>query len=106
MQRLVLFHAFPPRPASGTKTLQTLDLNLALANAGDRRKLARKLFDSILVSLSKDLDAINAASSNIDELKSFVHRWYGTVSHCGIPRFTKAIEKLELALTYGKNSEI
>jgi two-component system sensor histidine kinase BarA len=105
-QRLGQPNAFPPLAASGTPALPVFDLDLALANAGDRRDLATELFDLLLVSLPRDLDAINAASGNIDELKRAVHKLHGAIRYCGVPRLAKAIEKLELALKHGKDSEI
>ena len=105
-QRLGQPDTFPPLAASGTTALPTFDLDLALENAGDRRDLATELFDLLLASLPGDLDAINAASSNINELKRAVHKLHGAVRYCGVPRLAKAIQKLELALKYGKELEI
>jgi two-component system sensor histidine kinase BarA len=98
--------AFPPLAASGTPALPVFDLDLALANAGDRPDLAAELFDLLLASLPRDIDDINAASSNIDELKRAVHKLHGAVRYCGVPRLAAAIEKLELALKRGNDSEI
>jgi len=105
-QRLGQPDAFPPLAASGTTALPTFDLDLALENAGDRRDLATELFDLLLASLPGDLDAINAASSNINELKRAVHKLHGAVRYCGVPRLEKAIQKLELALKHGEELEI
>jgi CheY-like chemotaxis protein/HPt (histidine-containing phosphotransfer) domain-containing protein len=105
-QRLGQPDAFPPLAASGTTALPAFDLDLALENAGDRRDLATELFDLLLASLPSDLDAINAASSNINELKRAVHKLHGAVRYCGVPRLAKAIEKLELALKQGNELEI
>ncbi len=105
-QRLGRPDAFPPMAASGTNALPAFDLDMALANAGDRRDLATELFDLLLATLPEDLNAINAASSNTDELKRTVHKLHGAVRYCGVPRLAKAIEKLELALKNGNGSEV
>ena len=105
-QRLDRPGAFPPMAASGTNALPAFDLSIALANAGDRHDVATELFDLLLDTLPEDLNAINAASSNIDELKRTVHKLHGAVRYCGVPRLAKAIEKLELALKNGNDSEI
>ena len=97
---------FPPLAASVTSALPAFDLDLALENAGDRLDLAKELFDLLLASLPSDLDAINAASSNSNELKRAVHKLHGAVRYCGVPRLAKAIQRLELALKHGKESEI
>ncbi len=98
--------AFPPLAESGTDALPIFDLALALANANDRPDLAVELFNLLLENLPRDIDVINAASDNIDELKRAVHRLHGTVCYCGVPRLARAIEKLELALKRGNKSEI
>jgi CheY-like chemotaxis protein len=105
-QRLGQADGFPPLAASGAMALPTFDLDLALKNAGDRRGLATELFDLLLASLPSDLDAINAASSNINDLKRAVHKLHGAVRYCGVPRLAKAIQKLELALKHGEELEI
>lgn len=105
-QRLGQPDAYPPLSASGTTVLPTFDLDLALENAGDRHDLATELFALLLASLPSDLDAINAASNNVSELKRAVHKLHGAVRFCGVPRLAKAIQKLELALKHGKESEI
>jgi len=98
--------AFPPLAASGTPVLPVFDLDLALANANNRHDLAAELFELLIAGLPRDLDAINAASSNIDELKRAVHKLHGAVRYCGVPRLAGAIEKLELVLKQGNDSEI
>ena len=105
-QRLGQTDGFPPLAASGAMALPTFDLDLALKNASDRRDLATELFDLLLASLPSDLDAINAASSNINDLKRAVHKLHGAVRYCGVPRLAKAIQKLELALKHGEELEI
>ena len=105
-QRLGQPESYPPLSASGTTVLPTFDLDLALENAGDRHDLATELFALLLASLPSDLDAINAKSNNVNELKRAVHKLHGAVRFCGVPRLAKAIQKLELALKHGKESEI
>lgn len=105
-QRLGQTNALPPLAASGTTALPVFDLDLALANAGDRLDLAAELFDLLLASLTGDIDDINAASGNIDELKRTVHKLHGAVRYCGVPRLAGTIEKLELALKHANDSEI
>lgn len=98
--------AFPPIAAPGAPALPIFDLDQALANADDRPDLAAELFDLLLASLPADIDDINAASSNIDELKRAVHKLHGAVRYCGVPRIARVIEKLEVALKHGNDSEI
>ena len=78
-----------------TITLLAFDLDPPLENAGDRRDLATERFDFLLANLPGGTDAINAASSNVDELKRAAHKLDDTVSYCEVSRLTKAIEKLE-----------
>ena len=55
-------------------TLLALDLELPLENPGDRRDLTTERFDFLLANLPRGTDAINAASSNVDELKRAAHK--------------------------------
>jgi CheY-like chemotaxis protein len=98
--------AFLPLAASGTSVLPIFDLDLTLANANNRHDLAAELFELLLAGLPGDLDTINAASNNIDELKRAVHKLHGAVRYCGVPRLAGAIGKLESALKQDNDSDI
>ena len=82
-----------PTPKNHTPT--DILPRLTLENTGDRRDLATERFDFLLENLSRGTDAINAASNNVHELKRAAHKLDDAVSYCGVPRLTKAIEKLE-----------
>ena len=106
MHRLGKSGGFPPIAASGEVSLPVFDLDISLANADDRPDLAAELFDLLLTSLPADLDAINRSSDNLDELKRAVHKLHGAVRYCGVPRLTRAIEKLENSLKRGDETPI
>ena len=86
--------------------LLAFDIDLALENQGDRRRLATEMPEVLLENIPRDLDSINAAFSNVDKLKSAVCRLHSAVRHCEYTRITKASEKQELALKQAKDKEI
>jgi hypothetical protein len=73
-------------------TLMAFVTDLALENEGDRRHFATEMFDFLLGNLPRDLDAINATSSNVDEVKRAGHKLHCTVRYCKVSRLTKVIK--------------
>ena len=74
-------------------TLMAFVTDLALENEGDRRHFATEMFDFLLGNLPRDLDAINAAFSNVDELKRAVYMLHSAARYCEVSRLTKTSEK-------------
>ena len=64
-----------------TAALLVFDIALALENAGYRRHLATEMSGFLLENILGDLDAINAAFSNIDEIKRAVYMPHSAVSY-------------------------
>ncbi len=90
-----------PRPPLAVGTgirIPVFDLALSLANANQRFELAAELLNLLLAGLPEDQKAINDVSADYPALKKAVHKLHGAVHYCGVPRLTRAIEKLETAL--------
>jgi hypothetical protein len=73
-------------------TLLAFAIDLALENEGDRRHLATEMFDFLLDNLPGDLDAINATSSNVGEVKPAGHKRHSAVRYCEVSRLPKVIK--------------
>ena len=73
-------------------TLLAFAIDLALENEGDRRHHATEMFDFLPDNPPRDLDAINAKSSNVDEVKRAGHKLHSAVRYCEVSRLTKLIK--------------
>lgn len=96
----------PPVPVPSAQTVEIFDKELALRNANLRPELATELMDILLKSLPEDQKSINDHISNLPELKQAVHKLHGAVRYCGVPRLTRAIEKLEAALKHSDQEQV
>ncbi len=98
IRRLGRSVARPPLRIDAGNAIAIFDLDLALANANQRFDLAAELLDLLIAGLPNDQQGINDAASDQVALKKAVHKLHGAVRYCGVPRLTRAIEKLETAL--------
>ena len=96
----------PPMPARSNRSLPMFDLELSLINANQRPELAAELLGMLIKSLPEDQKAINASQTDLTTLKSAVHKLHGAVRYCGVPRLTRAIEKLESALKQAEDEQV
>ena len=62
-------------------TLPASDPDLTFENAGDRRDFLKELSRFLRSSLPRDLDPTTAASRNVDELKSAIHKLHGALRY-------------------------
>jgi len=82
--RAVMWHLGQPDAsnllaASGKRILLAFDPDLAFEYADDRHDLAAELSNLLMASLPRGLDAITAASRNVNKLKCAVHKFRGAV---------------------------
>ena len=79
-------------PVTTNYDLLAFAKDLDLENEGDRRHLTTEMSDFLLDNLPRDLDAINATSSNVDEVKRAGHKLHSAVRYCEVSRLTKVIK--------------
>lgn len=81
----------------------TIDMKLALQQAGGSRELADELFAMLLRELPMFERGLRAAFErrDLDTLQRTVHKLHGAALYCGVPALRQAAEALEISLKRG-----
>lgn len=92
----------------GKTQLKSIDWALAEKIAGDKKDLAKELFEKLKLNIAQDLEKINNAfeSKNWQVLYDEVHRLHGASCYCGVPLLTRCLKNLEISLAKNMHSEI
>jgi len=74
-----------------------LDWDLAIRLAGNKQELAKEMLAFFIKILPEEFSGIKLASdkNNRTELKRRLHKLYGALCYCGLPRLKKALSELE-----------
>jgi two-component system sensor histidine kinase BarA len=88
--------------------IPTIDMSLALQQAGGSRELAEELFGMLLRELPMFERGIRAAfeRSDLETLQRAVHKLHGAAIYCGVPALRHAAETLERALKRGETDRL
>jgi CheY-like chemotaxis protein len=88
------------------KELMNIDMELGTNLASGKADLARELLDMLVTTLPSDYEDIQKAykKKDYDTLYNAVHRFYGSLCYCGVPRLQETAKALKLAAK-GKESK-
>ena len=79
---------------------ETLDISLAIEQAGGNAELARDLFTMLLDELPHHRDKLQQAfqAGDNEALWDHAHKVYGATAYCGVPALREAAGELEQAI--------
>ncbi|WP_430459603.1 response regulator [Thalassolituus sp. LLYu03] len=97
----------PPSESQPTSCEWVFDASSALRHASGKLDLATDMFNMLLESLHKDMQAVIDAweEEDLDRLLETVHRIHGATRYCGVPCLRNTLDQFETALKSGASRE-
>lgn len=80
--------------------LETLDLDEGARLAGNNMTAAKEVMEMLIEALPADLEKLKSlhASHDIESMYQLVHKIYGGLCYCGVPRLRELTKRLKISL--------